>query len=219
MAVRETQSKIFDSSPSVAVPSSVVDLNVSFIGVQKDRVIPGNISDRSSSMPFSSSSFLVSSNASSYRCPSLLFNLSVAPSLVKFPLSTTSVSAALSTLSPASSIRSTTSSASLVTSSSPFPPPSSHSASSTPSFAAASVLPSFFPSHSSSILHSQQTLLNHYLQTTLERQRHCGANTVVYQVHSQSGLGNMIRGYFTAMTIGVLTDRCVQSTFEFAITL
>ena len=33
---------------------------------------------------------------------------------------------------------------------------------------------------------------------------------MIYEVHKQSGLGNMIRGYFTAMTIGILTNRCVQ---------
>ena len=56
----------------------------------------------------------------------------------------------------------------------------------------------------------QQARLEEWLQATIQKQSICKDRLVVYDVHKQSGLGNMIRGYFTAMAIGILTNRCVQ---------
>lgn len=60
----------------------------------------------------------------------------------------------------------------------------------------------------------QQARLEEWLQATIQKQSICKDRLVVYDVHKQSGLGNMIRGYFTAMAIGILTNRCVQGRMD-----
>ena len=61
---------------------------------------------------------------------------------------------------------------------------------------------------------TQQHLLNKWLESFCHRQSLYSYNTptVYYEVYRFSGLGNVFRGFFSAMTISVLTDRNVQGS-------
>ena len=47
-------------------------------------------------------------------------------------------------------------------------------------------------------------------QITLQKEN----RIVIYKIHKESGLGNMIRGYLTALVVGMMTNRAIQGTFE-----
>ena len=61
---------------------------------------------------------------------------------------------------------------------------------------------------------TQQHLLNKWLESFCHRQSLYSYNTptVYYDVYRFAGLGNVFRGFFSAMTISVLTDRNVQGS-------
>ena len=61
---------------------------------------------------------------------------------------------------------------------------------------------------------TQQHLLNKWLESFCHRQSLYSYNTptVYYEVYRFAGLGNVFRGFFSAMTISVLTDRNVQGS-------
>ena len=61
---------------------------------------------------------------------------------------------------------------------------------------------------------TQQHLLNKWLESFCHRQSLYSYNTptVYYDVYKFAGLGNVFRGFFSAMTISVLTDRNVQGS-------
>ena len=61
---------------------------------------------------------------------------------------------------------------------------------------------------------TQQHLLNKWLESFCHRQSLYTYNTptVYYDVYRFAGLGNVFRGFFSAMTISVLTDRNVQGS-------
>ena len=65
-------------------------------------------------------------------------------------------------------------------------------------------------------IHRQQTLFNEFLKEfsanqTYNRNR---GRVVIYKIHKDAGLGNMIRGYVTAMAVAILTNRAVQSMLK-----
>ena len=61
---------------------------------------------------------------------------------------------------------------------------------------------------------TQQHLLNKWLESFCHRQSLYSYNTptVYYDVYRFAGLGNVFRGFFSVMTISVLTDRNVQGS-------
>ena len=61
---------------------------------------------------------------------------------------------------------------------------------------------------------TQQHLLNKWLESFCHRQSLYSYNTptIYYDVYRFAGLGNVFRGFFSAMTISVLTDRNVQGS-------
>ena len=66
----------------------------------------------------------------------------------------------------------------------------------------------------SSNSNGQQRRLNDYLQMMLKRQRALTMNKpiVIYEVHQESGIGNVIRGYLTTLVISSLSNKGMQST-------
>ena len=65
--------------------------------------------------------------------------------------------------------------------------------------------------YSISDIEEQQKRLNKWLQSFYELQSKCDSNQrIIYIVDRFSGLGNMFRGYFSALVIAVQTDRCVK---------
>ena len=62
-------------------------------------------------------------------------------------------------------------------------------------------------------INRQQTLFNAFLKQFSANQtyhRKIG-RVVIYKIHKDAGLGNMIRGYITAMAVAILTNRAIQS--------
>lgn len=73
------------------------------------------------------------------------------------------------------------------------------------------------PALSPVAIHRQQTLFNSFLQQFSANQtynRKLG-RVIVYKIHKDAGLGNMIRGYITAMAVAILTNRAIQGMHEF----
>ena len=62
----------------------------------------------------------------------------------------------------------------------------------------------------------QQSLFNSFLKQFSLNQTYNRnlRRVVIYKIHKDAGLGNMIRGYITAMAIAILTNRAVQGTFK-----
>ena len=62
----------------------------------------------------------------------------------------------------------------------------------------------------------RQTQFDAFLAKQDAIQRNCVNNgrIVIYKIHKESGLGNMIRGYLTAFVVAILTDRGVQGRRE-----
>ena len=68
-------------------------------------------------------------------------------------------------------------------------------------------------------INRQQTLFNEFLKqfsANQMRNRNRG-RVVIYRIHKDAGLGNMIRGYITAMAIAILTNRAVQGRLKMSI--
>ena len=68
-------------------------------------------------------------------------------------------------------------------------------------------------------IHRQQTLFNEFLKEfsanqTYNRNR---GRVVIYKIHKDAGLGNMIRGYVTAMAVAILTNRAVQGMLKMSL--
>lgn len=65
----------------------------------------------------------------------------------------------------------------------------------------------------SGIDQEQQRLFNRFLvkQNQIHQESERTDRIVLYKVHKESGLGNIIRGYVTAVAVGSLTNRAVQS--------
>ena len=61
-------------------------------------------------------------------------------------------------------------------------------------------------------IQTRQALFDAFLAKQDAIQRDCVDNgrIVVYKIHKESGLGNMIRGYLTAFVVAILTNRGVQ---------
>ena len=59
---------------------------------------------------------------------------------------------------------------------------------------------------------NQQQLLNEWLHLTMERQRNALKKPlIIYNVHPQSGVGNMMRGVFTTVLFSVVTKKAFAS--------
>ena len=59
---------------------------------------------------------------------------------------------------------------------------------------------------------NQQQLLNEWLHLTMERQRNALKEPlIIYNVHPQSGVGNMMRGVFTTVLFSVVTKKAFAS--------
>lgn len=67
------------------------------------------------------------------------------------------------------------------------------------------------PSQSEEEKQEQQSRFDHFLEEWYARQQILLAanRTVVYKIHKEAGLGNMIRGYVTALVVGMMTNRAV----------
>lgn len=70
------------------------------------------------------------------------------------------------------------------------------------------------PSNSSQPYVSQQKRLDKYLEKMLAKQEKLTLREaiVLYEVHPESGIGNMIRGYLTGLVIASLTKRGLMSS-------
>lgn len=66
-------------------------------------------------------------------------------------------------------------------------------------------------------IQTRQALFDAFLAKQDAIQRDCVDNgrIVVYKIHKESGLGNMIRGYLTAFVVAILTNRGVQGKHAF----
>lgn len=59
---------------------------------------------------------------------------------------------------------------------------------------------------------NQQQLVNEWLHLTMERQRNALKKPlIIYNVHPQSGVGNMMRGVFTTVLFSVVTKKAFAS--------
>lgn len=67
----------------------------------------------------------------------------------------------------------------------------------------------------------QQKRFDAYLNMMLERQQKLSVKkpVVIYEVHPESGIGNMIRGYFTGLVISSLTHRGLMSKLYYTFSL
>lgn len=65
---------------------------------------------------------------------------------------------------------------------------------------------------STDAISNQQQLLNEWLHLTMERQRNALKKPlIIYNVHPQSGVGNMMRGVFTTVLFSVVTKKAFAS--------
>ena len=62
----------------------------------------------------------------------------------------------------------------------------------------------------------QQRRFDNFLEEMKNRQLSLQKENrvVIYKVHKESGLGNMIRGYLTALVVGMMTNRAIQGKIE-----
>ena len=60
----------------------------------------------------------------------------------------------------------------------------------------------------------QQQRFDHFLDEFFKRQSTLisEGRVVVYKIHKEAGLGNMVRGYLTALIIGMMTNRAIVCT-------
>lgn len=89
----------------------------------------------------------------------------------------------------------------------PTPPPFIH-----PIYNATMITPSILSGLNDS---DQQIRFNKYLQRMVKKQENLKHRfpLVVYEVHPESGIGNMIRGYITGLIIAALSKRILMSTY------
>ena len=73
------------------------------------------------------------------------------------------------------------------------------------------------PSLSTEAIQQQQARLDSFLLQTRDNQEKYLSigRQVIYKIHREAGLGNMIRGYITALVIGLFTNRTIQSILLF----
>ena len=73
------------------------------------------------------------------------------------------------------------------------------------------------PSLSIEAIQQQQARLDSFLLQTRDNQKKYLSigRQVIYKIHREAGLGNMIRGYITALVIGLFTNRTIQSILLF----
>ena len=67
------------------------------------------------------------------------------------------------------------------------------------------------PEQSETAKQEQQRRFNQFLDDFSKRQSTLisEGRVVVYKIHKEAGLGNMVRGYLTALIIGMMTNRAV----------
>ena len=75
------------------------------------------------------------------------------------------------------------------------------------------------PSLSKDLITEQQRRFDAFLQSMHANQSNTkgGRGVVVYQIHRESGLGNMIRGYITSFLTAILTGRNFQSLLRLSV--
>lgn len=69
-------------------------------------------------------------------------------------------------------------------------------------------------SNNSTFVTTQQERLNNFLNYIYTKQQNYNStmnSLIIYHVHPESGIGNMIRGYFTGFVIAFFTNRTYQS--------
>lgn len=75
-----------------------------------------------------------------------------------------------------------------------------------------SLQPTPFLQNADAVLNQQQ-LLTEWLQLTMERQQNALKKPlIIYNVHPQSGVGNMMRGVFTTVLFSVVTKKAFASS-------
>ena len=90
-----------------------------------------------------------------------------------------------------------------------FPPPTR-----LPSSTPTTQIPSPSQSSSPTMVNDQQIRLDRYLEHMYTKQARYNPfyhPLIIYNVHPESGVGNMIRGYFTGLVIASLTKRVYKS--------
>ena len=91
-----------------------------------------------------------------------------------------------------------------------FPPPTHLPSSSIPT----TQIPSPSQSSSPTLVNDQQIRLDRYLEHMYTKQARYNPfyhPLIIYNVHPESGVGNMIRGYLTGLVIASLTNRVYKS--------
>ena len=69
-------------------------------------------------------------------------------------------------------------------------------------------------SNNSTFVITQQERLNNFLNSVYTKQQNYNPtmkSLIIYHVHPESGIGNMIRGYFTGFVIAFVTNRTYKS--------
>lgn len=69
-------------------------------------------------------------------------------------------------------------------------------------------------SNHSTFVITQQERLNNFLNSVYTKQQNYNStmkSLIIYHVHPESGIGNMIRGYFTGFVIAFVTNRTYKS--------
>ena len=90
-----------------------------------------------------------------------------------------------------------------------FPPPTR-----LPSSTPTTQIPSPSQSTPSTLVNDQQNRLDRYLEQMYNKQSNYNSRyhpLIIYNVHPESGVGNMIRGYFAGLVIASLTKRVYKS--------
>ena len=75
------------------------------------------------------------------------------------------------------------------------------------------------PSLSHEAVVEQQHRFDSFLESMKEKQLTLPnqSRMVIYKIHKESGLGNMIRGYMTALVIAIMTNRSLHCVFVYSL--